>query len=87
MIDDKGAPVRGANLDARPSRRRGDGARRYPLLPSLIALLSALVVLTVFGIARMPSHVRDQGSASSAPGHPRVVEPPAPTTGSTKPPG
>jgi hypothetical protein len=87
MIDDKGAPGLGANLDVRPSRRRGDGTRRYPLLPSVIALLSALVVLTVFGFGRVPSRVRDQGSVASAPEHSRVVEPPVPTTGSSRPPG
>ena len=84
MIDDMRAPDQGANLDARPSRPRGDGIRRHPLLPSLIALLSALFVLTVFGIGRMSSRLKDDGSAASAPDR---AAPPASTSGSSGPAG
>jgi len=38
------------------SRNRVDGTRRHPRLASVIALLSALFVLTVFGIGLMPAH-------------------------------
>ena len=87
MIDDMRAPDKGANLDARPSRPRGDGIRRHPLLPSLIALLSALFVLTVFGIGRMPSRLKDDGSAASAPDRSTSAAAPVPTSESSGPAG
>jgi hypothetical protein len=87
MIDDMRAPDRGATLDVRPPRPRVDRIRRHPLLPSLIALLSALLVLTVFGIGRMPSRLKDDGSAASAPERPTSAEPPVPTSESSGPAG
>jgi hypothetical protein len=87
MIDEMRAPARGADLDMRPSPGHGDGSRRHPLLPSIIALFLALFVLTVFGIGRMPSRARDDGSAASAPERSGGAGRRVPTTESTSPAG
>jgi hypothetical protein len=75
LTDDTSVPASGIPVCARASSTSKDQNRRLSLLASIIALASAVFVLIVFGIGRMPSRADDVDSAATIPKPPRNTEP------------
>jgi hypothetical protein len=93
--------MRGQSIDRRyesarighPRRPRArssaskDHNRRFSLLASIIALASAVFVLIVFGIGRMPLRAKDADSVGAIPEPPRNTDPPVPRSETSAPAG
>jgi hypothetical protein len=87
MIDDTSVPASGTPAYARGSRASKDHNRRFSLLASIIALASAMFVLIVFGIGRMPLRAKDADSVGAIPEPSRNTDPPVPPSETSAPAG
>ena len=87
MIDDTKVPASGIPASARTSSASKDHDRRFSLLASIIALASAVFVLIVFGIGRMPLRAKDADSAGAIPEPPRNTDSPVPPSETSAPAG
>jgi hypothetical protein len=87
VTDDTSVPASGIPACARASSASKDQNHRLSLLASIIALASAVFVLIVFGIGRMPSRADDADSVATIPKPPRNTEPPVPPSETSAPAG
>jgi len=87
LIDDTKVPASGILASARASSASIHNNRRFSLLASIIALASAVFVLIVFGIGRMPLRAKDADSVGAIPEPPRNTDPPVPPSETSAPAG